>query len=455
MSQELAAVDLGDRRLNARLLHAADAWSLEPGTSLPRASRTGAALEGTYRLLSNPKVQPAKILEPHLSATSIRAKGDQAVLAIHDTTEFGFGGQSRAKLGRTHNSKPGYFAHMTLAVRASNREPLGVLGIKMWARCNQLLPKKLRRTHQYRMRPDRESNRWGQAVAEVEKRVDASTRLIHVMDREGDQYRLLDQIVAARGQFVIRGSYDRLLASPKAWVSDAFVGADVFLEREVSLSRRRPKHGRAAHKPRDARTATLQVSATTVEVRRSKGPHNRNTAPSITLNAVRVFEVNPPDDEEPVEWLLLTTLSIATPESVAFIVDCYRARWMIEELFKAVKTGCAYEKLQLESELALRNALAIILPIAWQMLLLRSLARMPIDVPATRVLTETQIATLRDTPWTKSLPARPTAKDVLRVLAALGGHIKNNGDPGWQVLYRGFRDLRLLEIGRRSSRSDQ
>jgi hypothetical protein len=36
----------------------------------------------------------------------------------------------------------------------------------------------------------------------------------------------------------------------------------------------------------------------------------------------------------------------------------------------------------------------------------------------------------------------------------LGGHIKNNGDPGWLVLYRGFRDLMLMERGW-TLRSDQ
>jgi hypothetical protein len=62
------------------------------------------------------------------------------------------------------------------------------------------------------------------------------------------------------------------------------------------------------------------------------------------------------------------------------------------------------------------------------------------------------------------LPRRPTVREALLAVAALGGHIKNNGAPGWLVLYRGFRDLTLLEIGwstgrriqrRETRRSDQ
>jgi hypothetical protein len=40
-----------------------------------------------------------------------------------------------------------------------------------------------------------------------------------------------------------------------------------------------------------------------------------------------------------------------------------------------------------------------------------------------------------------------TVKEAMLAIAALGGHIKNNGDPGWIVLGRGYEDLLLLEQG--------
>ena len=58
----------------------------------------------------------------------------------------------------------------------------------------------------------------------------------------------------------------------------------------------------------------------------------------------------------------------------------------------------------------------------------------------------------------KPLPARPTVRDAMLAIAALGGHVKNNGDPGWLVLGRGLHDLLLLELGwraREEARSDQ
>src|SRR5215467_1434773 len=213
MSDEFKAVNLGDARLNRRLQQIADALAASPSAGLPRASRTTAALEATYRLLSNPRVGPKMILEPHLEETRVRAFGERALLAIHDTTEFGFGGETRANLGRTHNHKPGFFAHVSLGVRASDREPVGLLACRTWARQHPPTPKKERRTARYTKRVDKESNRWKEAVDEIEDRFEGSASLIHVVDREGDQYRLMAAIVGHESRFIVRSSTDRALFS--------------------------------------------------------------------------------------------------------------------------------------------------------------------------------------------------------------------------------------------------
>jgi hypothetical protein len=154
---------------------------------------------------------------------------------------------------------------------------------------------------------------------------------------------------------------------------------------------------------------------------------------------------------------LLTSLPIDTDEAIAFAVDCYRARWMIEEFFKALKTGCQFEKRQLESAHSLLNALAIFAPVAWRLLLLRHLARSDKRAPASSALTLQQLEVLTAVAK-KPLPRRPSARDAMLAVATLGGHLKSNGDPGWLVLGRGMHDLLLLELGwraRDAQRSDQ
>jgi hypothetical protein len=78
----------------------------------------------------------------------------------------------------------------------------------------------------------------------------------------------------------------------------------------------------------------------------------------VTLNLVRVQEVNVPEGDEPIEWRLWTSLPIDTAEQICEVVDAYRGRWVVEEFFKALKTGCAFEERQLQSRESLLNALA-------------------------------------------------------------------------------------------------
>lgn len=453
VSADFERVDLGDRRLNRRLVALAADWAQTPGVGLPRACRTGAALEAAYRLLSNKRVTPEDVLEPQLDATRKRAVGKSAVLVIHDTTEFTFSGETRAHLGRTNSGEPGFFAHVSLGLSADDLQPIGIMGCETYARQQPPMPKTERRKYKHQARTTgKESDRWTAAVDAVETRCHDAAPLIHVVDREGDQYRLMSNVIGRGSFFVVRARHDRKVVE-NGTIWKAIDDAEVVFERTVSLSRRRPRHQRAAHGPRDGRIAKLGVSATPLELERARAPGNQGSPPTIAVNVVRVAELKPPKDEEPVEWVLITNLPVRTADEIASVVDAYRARWTIEELFRAIKTGCGYEKLQLENEHSLRNALAVILPIASQMLLLRQLSRATPDRPASAVLTQTQLAVLAHNPWVK-VPLNPTAREALLAVASIGGHIKNNGDPGWQVLYAGFRDLALLELGWRA-RSDQ
>jgi hypothetical protein len=60
------------------------------------------------------------------------------------------------------------------------------------------------------------------------------------------------------------------------------------------------------------------------------------------------------------------------------------------------------------------------------------------------VLTPT-LAEVLETMLQRKLPASATTTDALLAVAALGGHIKNNGWPGWQVIGRGYEDLLMFE----------
>jgi hypothetical protein len=263
------------------------------------------------------------------------------------------------------------------------------------------------------------------------------------------------ELLALRQSFVIRVRVDRRArqvgsddAAPWESVKQVAARCEGMMEREVPLSARKAKTApgmNKAHHPRKARIARLRFSATRLEVPRPN--YLRDPVPAtLPLNLVQVIEYDPPAGQQAVEWLLYTTEPIDTEKQVAQIVDDYRTRWAIEEFNAALKTGCAYEEREFESRLALLTLLAISLPIACEVLWLRSRARSAPCTPAGEVLTALQIQILR-TLGSRKLSANPTAEEVLFALAGLGGHLKGNGPPGCKILMRAMTNLLAYEKG--------
>ena len=444
LSSEIVEADLGDVRLTQRLVLLVDSLGDRSGESFPKAL-DDAELEGAYRFFGNAKVTPDAILSPHFRQTAKRASEQRDVLVIHDTTQFEFGGDSKREgLGRLICPGQGFFGHFALATSADgDREPLGLLNLETIFRLDKAKPKAKRRKRDNRG----ESARWLRSIDAAETVLDGRTHAIHVMDREADSYAILSALDEAKRSFVIRSFHDRVLADEERRLRATAKAAKRSFDREVSLSRRALVDGPRGerHPARRGRVATLSFAARSIEIPR---PSNAKKAPSTTLklNVIYVYERRPPPGEPAVEWFLLTDLPIATPDEIAFAVDCYRARWTIEEYFKALKTGCQYEKRQLESAHSLLNALAVLAPIAWRLLLLRHLARHAPNRPATDALTARQIEVLHAVAR-RPMPNRPTVEEAMLAIAGLGGPLPRNGEPGWLVLGRGMHDLLLLELG--------
>lgn len=274
------------------------------------------------------------------------------------------------------------------------------------------------------------------------------------MDREADDYQMFDALVRDGYRFVARALNDRIVVTESGLSKLRAVLREqpAIAEREVPLTRRRASNpnprSSKIHPPRNARTATLHYAATRVMLKRplSRRAHDTSPLPTLQLNAVHVWEPTPPEGEQAIEWVLYTSEPIETVEQQLAVVDYYRARWVIEEYIKAIKTGCRFEQRQLEDYEGLTNLLATFAPIAYQMLLLRSEARRTPDADARSVLTADQIDVLRVLGRTK-LSAEPTVREAYLAVAALGGHIKWNGNPGWQTLAHGYEKLETLTAG--------
>ncbi len=456
MLTDLAEAELGDPRRVARAQQVVRRLAAAPGASLPDAMGTEAELEGAYRLFNNEAVSFAQLIDAHIRGASLRAQAAGTVLAIHDTTDCHFPHADPAEVGYLNTGKAGFRLHLSLLVDVVDwKRPLGLAAAETLARANP--PRKrgakhARSSYHSARDPNKEFGRWWRGIdATAQRFVGTPTQVIHVADREADAYELLAGMQQGEHRFVIRSRHNRTveIADGETLKLDALLErAEFRLTREVPLSKRQPSaapRGRRVHPPRETRTAHLRFTSTRATLNRP-AVAMRTLPKQVALNVLHVFEVDPPAGEEPVTWTLLTSEPLDTVAQVEMVVDTYRCRWLIEELNKALKTGCVVQTRQLESYDALTTMLALSLPIAVELLALRTAARQTPALPATHVLGPDQLAALRHLS-DRPLPPNPDAQDVLWCVAGLGGHIKNNGWPGWQVLQRGLEKFLAFFAG--------
>lgn len=452
---EFDTLVLPDKRLSQRVLSFVQCAWRDPSASLPDMLQDAAQLEGSYRLLSNTRVKCEALRASHQRRTAERARQAGDVVVVHDTTDIETAYADPSEVGYLHTGRTGYRAHVSLAISVElNRpaRPLGVLSVQADFQTKRLQPggKKKRVSSAASARSRSKAFlRWERGVEASAEALEGCASVVHVADREADSYPLFCKVVELGHGCVFRIRNDRRakLADDEEtsdeWSSLSEIAAAMTgtFEATVPLSKRGNKAAPArlkTHPPREARAAVLHYSAVQVEMNR---PHYLAALPqSLCLWMVRVWEPAPPQGETPVQWLLLTTEPCETAAEIMRVVDLYRSRWMIEDFFKALKTGCALEDRQLESRHALLNLLALFLPVAVHLLWLRTCARDTPDVPATEVFTPLQLTVLQHRSHRK-MPEGPSALQALWALAGLGGHIANNGWPGWQVLGRAFVKL--------------
>jgi hypothetical protein len=448
---ELRGAAFGDARLSDRAVWLGARLAARPGVGLPECIGNDSQLEICYRFLSNPRVKPALVLEPHLEQTRHRIAQRGEALALHDTTELEFAGERQGLGPLSSGSRRGFFLHTTLAVTADgSRQPLGVLAARTWVRKDK--PRRARTERRPNgqasaKRADRESLRWSEQVQQVENSKPAGVSLIHVGDRETDAFEMLACVQPLR--YVLRANHERrvIVGDETTHLRQAAEVSQALLSMSVEVS----SHGAAKqpgaakrHPQRPARDARVTVRGYRVGICE---PYKRN-GQLLEVNVVQVIELEAPAGQRPIEWVLYTSEPIDTGEQLLRVVDLYRARWVIEEFFKALKTGCEVQSLQLETFKSLCNAVTLNLPIAWQLLLLRSLGRVRPDDPAELVLSATQLDVLR-VMGRRELSARPTAAEAMLAVAVLGGYLvtKAKGPPGWLTLGRGMHTLLAFEAG--------
>lgn len=416
-----------------------------PRESLPTIWESSAELEAAYRFLRNPRTEFAALMEPVQQSAREMALEEGRVLVLHDTTDVTCPAAEPDEVGFLPTSKAGFYVHHALCVSAASpTKPMGMLWSHVYGRAQRSQGRSRRALcgPELAKLEDRESDRWLEGASEAHVWTLGCTEVVHVMDREADSFRVFEHMSELGANFVIRVRHDRITEDGP--LSEVLSAAPVRLRREVELSPRKGKRmPRYTHEARRARTAELVVRCASVEI---EPPRYLADSPPVRVNVLQVLEENPPEGEKPVAWVLATTLPIKTRADIERIIDIYRARWGVEEMHKALKTGCMLEKRQLESFESITTLLALSYPVACELLRLRARTRTE-DVPATALFRPSLIACLRAHPSARRLSSAPTGRQVLEVIAGLGGHQKANGPPGWKTLATGYTKILAFEAG--------
>lgn len=458
--RNFCGADLGDERRSQRLPKLVDEMERHPGGTLPQKLPRAEDLEAFYRLCDADDVTHEAVMTPHRQRTlQFLQSSDHFVLAIHDATELDYTTHTSLKddLGQIGNGyHRGYLVQNTLVVDPQRSVVVGLANQILHVRPHVA---KGETQAQKRQRESRESLLW---LAGTDG-LPARREVVDVCDRGADTFEFLEHEVRSGRTFVIRSAHnrsicighepggERMLLHQYARALPELGSCDLAVTQKVMVKKPK-KTGKKTTAIRTKRMAHLSLAAAPVMLRApsSKNGHHGNQPLAVWI--VRVWESNPPSGEEALEWLLITNHPVETAEAALLVKTWYEWRWTVEELHKAMKTGCGIESLGFHHVDRLQPAIGILSILALTLLALRDAGR---DPQARNRLAREQI----DEEYIEVLSlwrhrnSRPdwTQYEFYMALARLGGHSgrKSSPLPGWLVLWRGWEKLQLMIDGAR------
>ena len=167
-----------------------------------------------------------------------------------------------------------------------------------------------------------------------------AARVTAVCDREGDIY----EMFADRPdgvEVLIRAAQDRAVPEGTGKLFSSLAGRPE-TEHTIGLP------ARPGQRKREARIA-LRFGAVTL-----RRPRNRPVAPGVPASQpvflVEAREIDPPPGAAPAHWRLLTSHRVENFEQARWITQLYRRRWVIEQVFRTIKSkGFDIERVSMET----------------------------------------------------------------------------------------------------------
>jgi len=428
---DFLTIDFGDKRLGKRLRTFLENSRKNAGDSILGSAKGRSSAKAFYRLLSNDKFDFKKVQKTSRAATISRMEG--TVLLIQDTTDNNLNGHKKTEgLGYCSEYVLGIKAHSCIAI-STEGVPFGLVAQSYETR-EEAKSSLTKSEKSARPIEEKESYRWLQMLEESTVDIPDDVSVVTICDREGDFYELYAKAKELGKDFIIRVIHDRNSEDN---------------EKIASKIRKTGAVGKATvNIPRDtrrnipARTTEMEVAYCTVTIKKPATVRNADIEGKLSINLVRITEITPPKDQEPIEWILATSLSLNNDEDVKKIVEYYVQRWKIERFHYVLKSGLNSEKIQQRTYDRIKPVLFIYSIIALFIMTATYIGRVLPDAPCNLMFDEEEWKILyRVVHKTKTPPVSPyPMSDAVKYLGQLGGYKRapSDGAPGLKSIWLGL-----------------
>jgi hypothetical protein len=515
---------LGDRRREGTYDELYEQLLLRGQASIQQLSRSENDRQRFSRLLNNTHVKPNSMVDyactrsvPKRCPEAIA--GSERTLVISDGSNVGLNsaaGKIQAKGGLlgvlNDGSAPGLMLHASLAITARTHQVIGLADSVMFSRSKKEVDNSRHRASEGTVRPDKQLSRTEKESHAWEKGAFNSRRLLQV---KGYNRRVYVHDAGSDDKIVISRLLELKAENEKASVSNSVIEEDDFvirlrdyqrvfyrgyrrdddheldnidwldaglvrISKGVNLTKnklgellqqhpcfdeivevevRELKHVSKKFKKRfrAKRKAKVKIRTLKIRFRDLSGQWH-----SLTL--VHAWE-NPrslpkKQRKTAIKWVLLTSLPVNTLEQALEIIDIYRNRWHIEQLFRVLKRdGLEFATTQLANVEAIIKLMVMALEAAAAVLKLVQARDQTTGNPITEVFEKRQVQVLqlvnREYEGRTAKQKNPYPEDQLSyatwTIARMGGwKVYGSKPPGPKTIARGLKDfMRFCELALR------
>jgi len=285
---------------------------------------------------------------------------------------------------------------------------------------------------------EKESYRWLENLRQSTALFGDPQRCVHIGDRESDIYELFCTAQDVGTHFLIRTCVDRLAGDGGQTIDDEMDEVRLKGLQRVQTS---DQKGNVVD-------VVLKIRYRRIKVLPPIGKQSRY--PALSLPVIHAREQAAPANRKPIEWKLITDLSVASRREAIEKLDWYAMRWKIETFHKILKSGCRAEESRLRTADRLANLISVFCIISWRIFWLTMINRTCPDAEPAVALTNVEIELLnclvKDSKRSRQAP--PLSR-YLEKIAQLAGYLAraNDSPPGNIVMWRGMRRLADMQLG--------